>query len=135
MFCFFFLLPFRMLNKIISTQQILNIVTKYKFLPFLTCGFPAAKDAPRRKIGNKKIEKPGEKLDLKKKKKNMIRIYNLTLARAPCVVFFGRDLRPTTYVRVLAHFITDIHRDYFAALLTGQQQQFVEKIDNFFLKK
>jgi hypothetical protein len=52
---FFFLLPFRMLNKIIiSTQQLLNIVTKYKFLLFLTCGFPAAKDAPRRKIGNKK---------------------------------------------------------------------------------
>jgi hypothetical protein len=44
-----------MLNKIIiSTQQLLNIVTKYKFLLFLTCGFPAAKDAPRRKIGNKK---------------------------------------------------------------------------------
>ena len=79
-----------MLNKIISTQQILNIVTKYKFLPFLTCGFPAAKDAPRRKIGNKKIEKPGEKLDLKKKKK----IYNKNLefnasARALC-----RFLRP-----------------------------------------
>jgi hypothetical protein len=125
-----------MLNKIIiSTQQLLNIVTKYKFLLFLTCGFPAAKDAPRRKIGNKKIEKPGEKLDFFFKN-IIIRIYNLTLARAPCVVLFGRDLRPTTYVRVLAHFIiTDIHRDYFAALLTGQQQQFVEKIDNFFLKK